>query len=138
MMAIDLNAYKQKAKQIQQDKALNAKQTSEKNLDQQAISQFKANKPEINTSNSVIPNFKFVPKSSETTAQKPLSFANTFKQAIKDFKRNREVDIDQLEEDLNNATTEQDIEIVQTDFNKLISAVKEKLHKKLQFRCLKL
>ena len=87
-MAIDLNAYRQKAKQIQQDKALSAKQTSEKNTDQQTISQFKAaDKPTISTGNSVMPNFKSTLKPSETSTQKPLSFANTFKQAAKDFRR---------------------------------------------------
>lgn len=132
-MAIDLNAYKQKAKQIQQDKALSAKQTSEKNTDQQTISQFKAmDKPTMSIGNSIMPNFKSTPKPSETSTQKPLSFADTFKQAARDFKRNREVDIDQLEEDLDNATTEQDIEKVQTNFNRLTSAIQEKLHKKLQ------
>ena len=79
-----------------------------------------------------MPNFKSTLKPSETSTQKPLSFANTFKQAAKDFRRNREVDINQLEDDLNNATTEQDIQKVEADFHKLVIAVKEKLHKKLQ------
>jgi len=133
-MAIDLNAYRQKARQIQQDKALDAKQTSQKATDQQTISQFKANdKPTISTGNSVIPNFKSTPKPAETPTEKPaLSFANTFKKAAQDFKRSREVSLDQLEDDLENATTEQQIQVVEADFRKLLIAVKEKLHKKLQ------
>ena len=133
-MAIDLNAYRQKARQIQQDKALDAKQISQKAADQQTISQFKTNdKPTISTGNSVIPNFKSTPKPAETPTEKPaLSFANTFKKAAQDFKRSREISLDQLEDDLENATTEQQIQAVEADFRKLLVAVKEKLHKKLQ------
>lgn len=125
-MAIDLNAYKQKARQIQQD----ARQTLEKDKEQQVL-----NKPTISVGNSIMPKFKSTPVSDKpaTPLEKPkLSFADTFKKAAQDFKRKQEISIEQLDDDLENATTEQDIQKVEADFHKLLHAVKLKLQKKLQ------
>ena len=119
-MAIDLNAYKQKAKQIQQNKTLNTKQSSENNYF-------------VSDKNSIIPNLELASKSNENSADKQkLSFASTFNKALQDYKRNQEISIDQLDEDLTNASTEQDIQKIENTFNKLCNAVIEKIRKQIK------
>ena len=118
-MVIDLNRYKQKAKQIQQSKTLNT-QPSDNNYF-------------VSDKSSIIPDLASMPKSDENNTNKQkLSFASTFNKAVQDYKHNQEISIDQLNEDLINASTEQDIQSIENRFNRLCNDVVEKIRKQIK------